>query len=121
MVRKSKYFTLSLESLRSLGSWAGPRNIGGKRDVNVFMRKIFLVFMLLFVLACQGLVVTPTPVPTGSQGNQTPTPISQATEATGEVTSTPSAIVPIPASSIQIEGVPYTAYQIPGEDRKSVV
>jgi hypothetical protein len=41
--------------------------------------------------------------------------IDQSTEATGEGTSTPIAIVPVPVSSIQIEGVPYEAYQIPGD------
>ena len=59
------------------------------------MRKIFPVFMLFLMLACQGLNVTVTP---------TPTP-----------TATPGEIVPIPVSSIQIEGVPYQAYQIPGD------
>lgn len=57
------------------------------------MRKIFLIFMFCFMLACQGLNVTPTPTDT----------------------STPSEIAPIPVSSIQIEGVPYQAYQIPGD------
>jgi len=33
----------------------------------------------------------------------------------GEGTSTPIAIIPIPVSSIQIEGVPYKAYQISGD------
>ncbi len=37
----------------------------------------------------------------------------QASEATD--TATPNAIVPVPVSSIQIEGVPYLAYQIPGD------
>jgi hypothetical protein len=41
--------------------------------------------------------------------------IGQAAEATGEGTSTPIAIVPVPVSSIQIEGVPYQAYQMPGD------
>jgi hypothetical protein len=57
------------------------------------MRKIFLVFMFFLMLACQGLSVVPTPTPT----------------------STPGEIVPIPVSSIQIEGVAYQAYQIPGD------
>lgn len=35
--------------------------------------------------------------------------------APGEGTSTPIAIIPIPVSSIQIEGVPYKAYQISGD------
>jgi hypothetical protein len=36
-------------------------------------------------------------------------------KAPGEGTSTPIAITPIPVSSIQIEGVPYKAYQISGD------
>jgi hypothetical protein len=59
------------------------------------MRKIFPVFMFFLMLACQGLSLTPTP---------TPMP-----------TSTPSDIAPIPVSSVQIEGVAYQAYQIPGD------
>jgi len=79
------------------------------------MRKIFLVFTLFLVLACQGVRVATTPVQTGSQGNQTPKIAGQAYEVTGEGTSTPIAIVPVPVSSIQIEGVSYKAYQIPGD------
>ena len=45
------------------------------------------------MMACQGINVVPTPT----------------------ATATPDEITPIPASSIQIEGVPYTAYQIPGD------
>ncbi len=41
--------------------------------------------------------------------------VPQTAEATDEGISTPIAIVPIPVSSIQIEGVPYKAYQIPGD------
>ena len=41
--------------------------------------------------------------------------IGQATEPTGEGTSTPNTIISVPVSSIQIEGVPYKAYQIPGD------
>ena len=63
------------------------------------MRKIFPVFMFFLMLACQGLNVVPTPT-------AAPTPTA---------TATPGEIVPIPVSSIQIEGVPYQAYQIPGD------
>lgn len=51
-------------------------------------------------------------------GGSTLTPITivpQTSEATGASTSTPIAIVPVPVSSIQIEGVPYKAYQMPGD------
>jgi hypothetical protein len=77
------------------------------------MRKIFLVFMFFLMLACQGLGITPTPIQTASQGNQTPTLTVPVPEATG--TFTPTADIPIPVNSIQIEGVPYQAYQIPGD------
>ena len=40
---------------------------------------------------------------------------STAAEETAASTSTTMAIVPIPSSSVQIEGVSYTAYQIPGD------
>lgn len=79
------------------------------------MRKIFLVFTLFLVLACQGVRVATTPVQTGSQGNRTPELTGQASEATGVGTSAPLEIVPVPVSSIQIEGVPYQAYQFPGD------
>jgi len=94
------------------------------------MRKIFLVSTFFLVLACQGVRVTPTPVQTDSQGRQTPTLIDQAAETTGGGTSTPTPIsqaaeatdegastpiATILVSSIQVEGVPYKAYQIPGD------
>jgi hypothetical protein len=79
------------------------------------MRKIFLVFAFFLILACNLPGVPSTPVQLYSQGNQTPALTSQAIDATAAGTSTPIAIVPVPASSIQIEGVPYTAYQIPGD------
>jgi hypothetical protein len=81
------------------------------------MRKLFLVSALLFVLACNGLRAAPTPGGPGSQENQAPTSVEQAAEAPGGDAdpSTSGAIVPIPVSAIQIEGVAYLAYQIPGD------
>ena len=84
------------------------------------MRRLFLFFTLFLVLACQGSRVAITSAPTGSQANQTPELIGQAPEATGVGTSAPVAIVPVPVSAIQIEGVPYTAYQIPGDSFRFV-
>jgi len=52
-----------------------------------------------------GEIINQTAEPTGA-GTLTPTPTP---------TLTPIPIVPIPVSSIQIEGVPYLAYQIPGD------
>ena len=53
------------------------------------------------------------------EGISTPTDVVQVTGPTAEPTvvgtSTPIAIVPVPVSSIKIEGVPYKAYQIPGD------
>jgi hypothetical protein len=94
------------------------------------MRKILLVFIFFLLLACQLPGITPTPVPTAPQEKPTLAPTVQAIEATAESTPTaiiqaieptevdtptPNAIGPIPVSSIQIEGVPYQAYQIPGD------
>jgi len=79
------------------------------------MRKIFLLFILFLVPACNLARVASTPAQTVSQGIQTPESTNPAPAATGEGTSTPIAIVPIPVSSIQIEGAPYSAYQIPGD------
>jgi hypothetical protein len=98
------------------------------------MRKIFLVFVFIPLLACQGVWVASTPVQkeltptlvTGQTSQATvadisaptfiPTTVNESTStATAEITSTPIAIVPIPVSSIQMEGVPYKAYQIPGD------
>jgi len=70
-------------------------------------------------------IISPTAEATGA-GTSTPSAIvpgptkdmqiiSPTAEATSAGTSTPSAIVPVPVSSIQIEGVPYKAYQIPGD------
>ena len=42
-------------------------------------------------------------------------PTGQAPEATVEGTSTPDVIVPVPVSSVEIEGLPYQAYQMPGD------
>jgi hypothetical protein len=82
---------------------------------SIVTRRIFLVVAFLLVLACNAPMAAPTAIPTGSQANLTPVSTGQAVDATVEVTSTPGAIVPIPSSSIQIDGVAYTAYQIPGD------
>lgn len=55
---------------------------------------------------------------TGGGTQFTPTDEGQninQTASVGEEASTPAVIVPIPAGSIQIEGTPYTAYQVPGD------
>jgi hypothetical protein len=79
------------------------------------MRKLFLVFTLFLVLACNLVTVASTPAQTGSQGNSTPEPSGPTLEAAGLGTPESAEIVPIPVSSIQIEGVSYSAYQIPGD------
>lgn len=79
------------------------------------MIRIFLASIILIA----GLASCNLPRAPGE--GRTSTPIDnvqikgQATEATGEGTSTPIAIISVPVSSIQIEGVPYKAYQIPGD------
>jgi hypothetical protein len=84
------------------------------------MRKIFLGFTFFLVLACNGVRAAPSPVQSDSQGNRIPALVDQSAEATSAVTSAPVAIIPVPFSSIQIEGVPYTAYQIPGDSFRIV-
>jgi hypothetical protein len=79
------------------------------------MRKIFLLVTLLLLLACNLVTVASTPSQTGSQGIRTLESTGPAPEATGLGTPEPAKIVPIPVSSVQIEGVPYQAYQIPGD------
>jgi hypothetical protein len=79
------------------------------------MRKIFLLSTLLLVLACQGLSVASTPVQTESQASPTPNLLGQTSEATSVALSTPVPIVPVPVSTVQIEGEAYQAYQIPGD------
>lgn len=67
-----------------------------------------------------------TPVQPGPQEQQIATHATEPTAAATtlpsatipvpvEATSTPIAVVPIPVSSVQIEGMPYNAYQIPGD------
>ena len=79
------------------------------------MRKIIFVFTFILILACQMARATSTSVQTVSEGNQTPQLTGKASEVAGEGTSTPIPVVPIPVNSIQIEGMPYKAYQIPGD------
>jgi hypothetical protein len=79
------------------------------------MRKIFLLITVLLVLACQAFGAAQTPARTEGQGNPTPKPTDQPPGTTATSASTPIAVVPIPVSSVQIEGVPYLAYQIPGD------
>jgi hypothetical protein len=92
------------------------------------MRKMILVFTCILVLACNLGRTAITPVQPGSVEQQTPIAI-QASEPTAattslpsatipapvEATSTPIVVVPIPVSSVQIEGMPYNAYQNPGD------
>ncbi len=79
------------------------------------MTRIFFASILLMV----GLAGCNLPGAIGGGITFTPTTdvqiIDQTVEATGEVTTMPNANVPIPVSLIQIEGVPYNAYQIPGD------
>jgi hypothetical protein len=60
-------------------------------------------------------IIRPTAEATDEGASTSIAIVPQTAEATDEGTSTPIAIVPIPVSSIQIKGVPYKAYQIPGD------
>ena len=79
------------------------------------MIRYFLVSILLII----GLAGCSFPGAPDGGITSTPTddvqPISPTAEATQKETSTPDTIIPIPMSSTLIEGVPYTAYQIPGD------
>jgi len=68
------------------------------------MTRNFLATLLLAVT----LTACTLPVPPGEGTTSVPT-----AEATDE--GAPAEIVPVPSSSIQIEGVAYTAYQMPGD------
>jgi hypothetical protein len=78
------------------------------------MRKIPVVFMLVLLSACQGISTAQPPIQTAPQVDLTSTPLP------AESTATPNPIVPIPVTSIQIEGVSYQAYQIPGDSFRFV-
>ena len=79
------------------------------------MRKILLVIPLFLVLACNLTLVSRPPAPTASQGIQTPESSGPTVEAISPDTPAPAEIVPIPVSPTQIEGLPYSAYWIPGD------
>jgi hypothetical protein len=72
--------------------------------------------LLALILLVVGLTGCNFPVTPGRGIMSAPTNdlqmSGQVAEATGESTAAPIEIVPIPVSSIQIEGVPYQAYQI---------
>ncbi|MBN2084574.1 MAG: hypothetical protein JW748_05065 [Anaerolineales bacterium] len=79
------------------------------------MRRIFLVSTLLLVLACNLVLGASTPAQTALQGSKTPESAGPTVEAAVTGTSAPAEIVPVPVTSVQIEGMPYSAYQIPGD------
>lgn len=76
------------------------------------MRKTLLSLALLLVLACNLPTVSPTPlVPPNPQNNPSPTPVTvPATE-----TVAPLEIVPVPMIVVQMDGVSYQVYQMPGD------
>ncbi len=79
------------------------------------MNRIFLASIILMVgLAGCNLPGIPGAETTSAPATDMPV-IGQTAEATGVDASSPEAIVTVPVSSIQIGGVPYLAYQIPGD------
>ncbi|MBI4730988.1 MAG: hypothetical protein HY781_02475 [Chloroflexi bacterium] len=78
------------------------------------IRKFLTSLLLVVGLAGCNLPGIPDEGPTSAPSDDAQI-TGQASEATDTGTSTPNAIVPVPVSSIQIEGVPYLAYQIPGD------
>ena len=79
------------------------------------MRKLFPVLAFLPLLACNLMIVAPKPAQTSTQGIHTPQSTGPAPVATSLSTLESAEIVPIPVTSVQIEGMPYQAYQIPGD------
>jgi hypothetical protein len=79
------------------------------------MRRIFLGFAFFLLLACNLFGNTLTPVNTRLHEDQTPPPIDQASQTMVDNASGTAAIIPIPVTAVQIEGVSYQAYQIPGD------
>jgi hypothetical protein len=92
------------------------------------MRKMILAFTCILVMACNLGRAASTPVQPGSEEQKTPIAVQPTGPTTAavsipsatppaqiEATSTPIVVVPIPVSSVQIEGMPYNAYQIPGD------
>jgi hypothetical protein len=78
-------------------------------------RKLLPAFPLVFalMLACNAVTGASTPDPTGSTGEPIPPPASQVPATAGTATS--DVIDTILTGPIQIEGVAYMAYQIPGD------
>ncbi len=81
-------------------------------------RIVFVSALLILALAGCNLPQPPAavtvPVPTATPPPVAPT-AAATIEATAVPTDSPAAVVPIPASSVQIEGVAYQAYQNPGD------
>lgn len=78
-------------------------------------RKLLPAFPFVFalMLACNAVTGASTPDPTGSTGEPIPPPASQVPAAA--VTATNDVIDTILTIPVQIGGVAYTAYQIPGD------
>ncbi|MBN1440540.1 MAG: hypothetical protein JW929_14125 [Anaerolineales bacterium] len=79
------------------------------------MRRMILAAALLLGLACNAARLTAPAASTDTKENPAET-------ACGEPSGTPVAavpesaeVVPVPSTAIQIEGVPYSAYQFPGD------
>lgn len=85
------------------------------RDPGGDVNRIILVSIVL-VLGLLGCIL---PGDTGAGTGATPTDdaqtIGETVSSAAELASTPAAIVPVPMTSIEIEGIAYSAYQIPGD------
>ena len=79
------------------------------------MRKILLVLALFLLLGCNLLGNAPAAAETSEKETQTTPQSGQASQPTGGAASATVEIIPIPAETIQLEGVPYSAYQLPGD------
>jgi hypothetical protein len=88
------------------------------------MKKSFLVLPLLLGLACNFSGIASPAAQTGLPGDPTTflssaepqtDQTAQSSEAPASGTPEPAEIIPVPVSSVVIGGVPYQAYQIPGD------
>jgi hypothetical protein len=87
------------------------------RETGFTMRKILLSLALLLILACNLPTVSPTPLVPTPPPPDNPSPVPVPTPVTVPATETvaPLVIVPIPMTVIQMDGVAYQTYQMPGD------
>jgi hypothetical protein len=79
------------------------------------MRKHLLGILLFLTLACNFPIGGLSPAAPEPEDTSSSSPDVPSTPLGGPAASTPFAVVPIPASDIQIDGAAYQAFQAPGD------